>query len=400
MSYEQWLRNRNLAGEAEKWRQRKNKRILLLEMPDDAIGKESLDYSGLSDFSMSVTRQGVKFVSRGNPEAVAFIDVGRVIKVYDQKDVSLLAALQLAQQKWGGVQVNGTDEYKRRCAEIAARNGIKVVNPELRTIIEVPSEKISEPVRMAPDEARKYRENWINKTVKPRIEQYKCEMAGKLKSLRDTEKAAVSSFEEIKRREPEEGLFDALPILRQKHDDKLKNWRRELCKVENVIESTRKDIRNHPHNFEAGQERIISGAAKEFDSLHPSIAAVIRDDAIRLEHEKQEREVKEKESRKKFYASIRELAANFGKQASIITSAQDGRNYSGLMLGVTETNGHYYAVHYIGDGHVILHSTDKEELSSISAVTGKKVEISCRNYKIGEIREESRWLEHSRGWSR
>jgi hypothetical protein len=331
---------------------------------------------------------------------VAFIDVGRVIKVYDQDDTSLLAALQLAQQKWGAVQINGSEEYKRRCAEIAARNGIKVVNPELRIIIEVLSEKISEQVRMAPDEARKYRERWINNTVKPRIEQYECEMERKLKSLREMEKAAVNSLEEIKHRAPEEGLFDALPILRRKRDDKLKNWRRELHEAENVIGSARKDIQNHPHNFEAGQERIISGAAKEFDSLNSSIAAVIRNDEIRMEHEEQERERKEKESRKKFYAEIRELAANFGKQASIITSAQDGRNYSGLMLGVAKTNDNYYAVHYIGGGHVILHSADKEELPSISIVTGKKVEISCRNYKIGEIHEESYRLGRSRGWSR
>jgi hypothetical protein len=253
---------------------------------------------------------------------------------------------------------------------------------------------------MAPGEARKYRENWISTTVKPRIERYELEMAGKLKSLRETEKAAVSSLEEIKHRAPEEGLFDALPILRRKRDDKLKNWRRELHEAENAIESARKDIQNHPHNFENGQERIISGAAKEFDSLNPSIAAVIRNDEIRREHEEQARERKEKEARTKFYASIRELAANFGKQASIITSAQDGRNYSGLMLGVTETNGHYYAVHYIGGGHVILHSADKEELSSISIVTGKEVEISCKNYKIGEIHEESHQLERHRGWSR
>jgi hypothetical protein len=143
MSYEQWLRSRNLAGEAEKWRQRKNSRILLLEMPDDAIGQEALDYSGLSGFSMSVTRLGVKFASRDNPEVVAFIDAGRAIKVYDQEDSSLLAALQLAQQKWGGVQVNGTDEYKHRCAELAVKNGIRVVNPELQSIQQEIREKIS-----------------------------------------------------------------------------------------------------------------------------------------------------------------------------------------------------------------------------------------------------------------
>jgi hypothetical protein len=99
MSYEQWLRNHNRTEEAEKWRQRKNKRILLLERPDDAICKESQDYSGLSGFSMAVTRQGVKFTSRDNPESVAFIDSGRVIKVYSQEDGSLWAALRLAQEK-------------------------------------------------------------------------------------------------------------------------------------------------------------------------------------------------------------------------------------------------------------------------------------------------------------
>jgi hypothetical protein len=135
MSYEQWLRNLNLPEEAEKWRHRKDKRILLLKMPDGAACKESQDYSGLSGFSMTVTRQGVKFARQHDPEAVAFIDAGRVIKVYNQEDEVLLAALQLAQAKWGGVTINGTDEYKRKCAEIAAKNGIRVSNPELSGIV-------------------------------------------------------------------------------------------------------------------------------------------------------------------------------------------------------------------------------------------------------------------------
>jgi hypothetical protein len=135
ISYEQWLHNLNLPEEAEKWRQRKNKRILLLEMPENTIIKEPQDYSGLSSFSMTVTRQGVKFVHQDNPEAVAFIDTGRLIKVYGQEDASILAALQLAQQKWGGVHVNGTGNYKRRCAELAVKNGIRIVNPELQDYI-------------------------------------------------------------------------------------------------------------------------------------------------------------------------------------------------------------------------------------------------------------------------
>jgi hypothetical protein len=143
MSYEQWLRSRNLDVDAEKWRQRKNKRILLLEMPDDAIVKEHQDYAGLSGFSMTVTRQGVKFAHQDNPETVAFTDTGRLIKVYSQEDTSILAALQLAQQKWGGVQVNGTDEYKHRCAELAVKNGIRVVNPALQSVQQEIQSKIS-----------------------------------------------------------------------------------------------------------------------------------------------------------------------------------------------------------------------------------------------------------------
>jgi hypothetical protein len=49
---------------------------------------------------------------------------------------------------------------------------------------------------------------------------------------------------------------------------------------------------------------------------------------------------------------------------------------------------------------VILHSITKDELPAVKAVTGKKVEISCRNDRIGEIREESQRLERSRGRGR
>ena len=81
---------------------------------------------------MTVTRQGVKFASQDKPDAVALVDAGRVIKIYDQGDSSILAALRLAQSKWGGVQVRGSEAYKRKCAELAARHGIRLANPEGR----------------------------------------------------------------------------------------------------------------------------------------------------------------------------------------------------------------------------------------------------------------------------
>jgi hypothetical protein len=253
---------------------------------------------------------------------------------------------------------------------------------------------------MAPDEARKHRESWIAKTATQRIERYELEMAGKLKSLREAEKAAVLSLEEIRRREPEEGLFDALPILRQKREEKLKGWRRELREAERKIASVHQDIENHPCDINTGREKITREAAKEFNLLNPSLAAVIRDDDVRREREGQERERNEAEARKRFYASIREMAAGYGKKVSIATNAQDGRDYSGIMLGVAERDGHYYAVHLSYGEHVILHHVTKDELPMIEAVMSKKVDVSCRNDGIGEIREESQRLERSRGWSR
>jgi hypothetical protein len=223
-------------------------------MPDDAIAKEPQDYSGLSGFSMTVTRQGVKFAHQNNLEAVVFIDTGRLIKVYSQEDASILAALQLAQQKWGGVQVNGTDEYKRRCAELAVKNGIRVINPELQGVQQEIRAKIS------------------------------------------------------------------------------------------------------------------------------------------------------RESSMSIHAMARELAQKILREpVMIVTNAFDGRNYSGVLLGVLEKNGHFYAAQNIGDNHIILHHADPSDLPALKSLIGKKVDITNDNGHIqGIIDSRSRveTRERNRGWGR
>ncbi len=67
-----------------------------------------------------------------------------MIRVYERDGDTLLAALQLGQQKWGGVQLNGSDEYKQRCAEIAAKNGIRITNSELQDISTTAKEETPE----------------------------------------------------------------------------------------------------------------------------------------------------------------------------------------------------------------------------------------------------------------
>ena len=93
------------------------------------------DYSPVSDRR----RGGVMYVRNGSFVA-DFIDYGKKI-VFPGKHgkESVLAALQLASQKWGAVQINGSDEYKRLCVEIAAEQGIRIVNPELREAMNMAS---------------------------------------------------------------------------------------------------------------------------------------------------------------------------------------------------------------------------------------------------------------------
>ena len=44
----------------------------------------------------------------------------------------MLAALQLSAQKWGTLQVYGSDNYKRLCVDLAVEHGFRITNPELQ----------------------------------------------------------------------------------------------------------------------------------------------------------------------------------------------------------------------------------------------------------------------------
>ncbi|MDL2264478.1 relaxase/mobilization nuclease domain-containing protein, partial [Synergistaceae bacterium OttesenSCG-928-I11] len=158
-SYEEWLRNRGLATKADEWRHRKNKKFLQMSAPDDCkkiIAEVS--QQGLPGFQMLATQQGVKFY-RDMPANTSFLDAGQKIRVYREDDDTLLAALQLAQQKWGGVHLSGSDDYIRRCAELAARNGIRIANPELREMMAAAAETPEEKEQRMQEERKALRHN-------------------------------------------------------------------------------------------------------------------------------------------------------------------------------------------------------------------------------------------------
>jgi hypothetical protein len=160
-TYEQWLRDQGLSSEADGWRHRKNKGFFQIEPPEGAEQRkpEPAEPVGLPGFRMEISRQGARFYSGQSAEA-SFIDSGRVIRVYRKDDESLLAALQLGQEKWGGVKVTGSDEYKRRSVELAAEHGIRIVNSELQGVMRElverkrKNEKIAERIAAAEDTAK------------------------------------------------------------------------------------------------------------------------------------------------------------------------------------------------------------------------------------------------------
>jgi hypothetical protein len=79
---------------------------------------------------------GVAYRAQGENEA-QFIDYGKKIVMAEKcGEDAILAALQLANQKWGGAVVNGSDEYKMKCVKLAIHHNLKLSNPDLARLVE------------------------------------------------------------------------------------------------------------------------------------------------------------------------------------------------------------------------------------------------------------------------
>jgi hypothetical protein len=79
---------------------------------------------------------GVAYRTQGESEA-QFIDYGKKIVMAEKcGGEAILAALQLACQKWGGTAVNGSGEYKMKCVALAIRHNLRLSNPELAALVE------------------------------------------------------------------------------------------------------------------------------------------------------------------------------------------------------------------------------------------------------------------------
>lgn len=131
-SYEEWLRAEGLPDWAERWRYQRppafQGRGEAPALPRDVRGYEA-----------RVDKERVLYRRRGAPPGTpdAFRDVGPRVDVLDwQSEESTLAALELSAAKWGAYEVTGNEEFKSRCARLAAEHGFEITNPELMETIE------------------------------------------------------------------------------------------------------------------------------------------------------------------------------------------------------------------------------------------------------------------------
>jgi hypothetical protein len=329
------------------------------------------------------------------PNKAAFIDTGRLIRVYDTEENSLLAALQLAQAKWGGVSLHGTGEYKRRCAEIAAKHGIRVCNPELQDVVKELERKNWPPV--TPDMARQLIEREVSSLKYRHHEAWRSYTEHK-KALNDLLAA-----------EPKKPKLFGLKKWKLEHSEWTKERNSLVTRIAADLEAlgVKSSSSNAEKEAEERHGRYDKLALEEALRRNPEAAAIIREDDARIEQEKRARleaeEAKvreEQENYKHFRMAIQELAKRFGREAFIITNAFDKRTYDGLLLGTVERNGHHYAAQLIDEGRVILHGIGTDDLTKIQSLSGKKVEIRSIKGHIGTIAEEQERRERNRGWSR
>jgi hypothetical protein len=99
----------------------------------------------LRAFAPKIGNKGGVAYSRTGVGEAEFIDYGKTIVLGPKCDEAvILAALQLACQKWGSAVVNGTEEYRKKCVELAIRHNLRIANPDLAKEAEEARKRMSQ----------------------------------------------------------------------------------------------------------------------------------------------------------------------------------------------------------------------------------------------------------------
>ncbi len=141
--FEDWVRKTRGKEAAEQYRYSgKTKDILAEIRPVEPVRSKDPEPRDIRDCLPEVFGREVRYSNaRGQ---TAFVDSGPKISVMDHSEASVLAALQLARQKYGkDLVVSGPKEFQEKVIRLAVRNNIAIANPELQQRVQEEKDRIA-----------------------------------------------------------------------------------------------------------------------------------------------------------------------------------------------------------------------------------------------------------------
>ncbi len=141
--FEEWVRKTRGKEAAEQYRYSGKTREIPAEIRPAKPGRsKDPEPRDIRDYLPEVFGREVRYSNAQGK--TAFVDSGPKISVLDQTDDSVLAALQLAQQKYGkDLVVSGPEEFQSKVLRLAGQNNIAIANPELQERIQREKERIA-----------------------------------------------------------------------------------------------------------------------------------------------------------------------------------------------------------------------------------------------------------------
>jgi hypothetical protein len=145
--FEEWVRKTRGLEAAEQYRYNGEKPEPMAEIrPAGPVKVRDPEPRDIRDYLPQVFGRDVRY--RNAQGKTAFVDSGPKISVLDRSDASVLAALQLARQKYGkDLVVTGPEEFQEKVIRLAVRNNIAIANPELQEKIRKEKEQMNEEAR-------------------------------------------------------------------------------------------------------------------------------------------------------------------------------------------------------------------------------------------------------------
>ncbi len=141
--FEDWIRKTRGKETADRYRYSgKTWEISADIRPAEPVRSKDPEPRDIRDYLPEVFGREVRYSNAQGK--TAFVDSGPKISVLDQSDASVLAALQLARQKYGkDLVLTGPEEFQAKALRLAVQNNITIANPELQERIQKEKERIA-----------------------------------------------------------------------------------------------------------------------------------------------------------------------------------------------------------------------------------------------------------------